>query len=650
MYNHFHIQLLELISVNRQALCQKWLQNVIETSEGKWSPKELNRQRHLISQAFEAYIEALKSHDAKPLQYFLKDLLSKNDWLEFDLTNILNILLQFRPLVEPLCLQHLPLEELQSVFQELSAYTSTVVLEYSSAHQARMFQEKDKRRLQLDLITEVGHRSVSDIEMEKLLDLVVVTIQERFEYYNVSLFMIDEEPRELVLIAHAGAYHVLVHKGYRQKITDGMLGWTARNRKTRLANDVARDPLYIAVEGLDTQSELCVPIRIENKIIGVLNIESNQTGSFDASDITAMEMIAHQIAEAIRNRQRDDELNLFRQEAEAHQGLQNIIGNSPKMRQVLDLVRIVAKTDSTVLIRGETGTGKELVARAIHTLSARRNKPFMAINCAAIPENLLESELFGHERGAFTDARQRKLGRLELAAAGSLFLDEIGDLPLSMQVKLLRVLDQRTYTRVGGSQELKADIRIISATNRPLETLIQERYFRQDLYFRLNVVPIELPPLRDRLEDLPLFISHCLKKSCERLNKSIHSVSPSVLKSMYVYSWPGNVRELENLMERAVLLEPTSTLSSIDLPTSETLAQPQIVPKLPPSVENVSLNEMIVQVFQQAEVDYLKRVLIATKGNISLAARQAGINRRTLYNKLTKYNLDPSLFRESPRR
>jgi two-component system response regulator PilR (NtrC family) len=256
----------------------------------------------------------------------------------------------------------------------------------------------------------------------------------------------------------------------------------------------------------------------------------------------------------------------LRAELDAQHGIERIVATSPPMAAVVAMVRSVAPTSSTVLITGESGTGKELVAQAIHSLSPRREAPFVSINCGALPENLLESEMFGHVRGAFTDAHQSKKGLFEVAHRGTLFLDEVGEMPLSMQVKLLRALQERTIRRVGGTEEIEVDVRVIAATNRNLEGLVQEKRLREDLFYRLNVIPIRLPPLRDRPEDIPILARHFLEGFGREADRRVTKISEEAMKRLVRHSWPGNVRELENVIERAVALETTDTVMPERLP------------------------------------------------------------------------------------
>jgi two-component system NtrC family response regulator len=309
----------------------------------------------------------------------------------------------------------------------------------------------------------------------------------------------------------------------------------------------------------------------------------------------------------------------------------NIVYSSPQMEEVLGIVSRVASSSSTVLIRGESGTGKELVAAAIHYASPRHNHPFIKVNCGALPETLLESELFGHEKGAFTGALQRRIGRLEAADGGTLFLDEVGDLPLSVQTKLLRFLQEREFERLGSNTPIQVDVRIIAATHRDLEAAVREEGFRQDLYYRLQVIPIFLPPLRERREDIPPLLDHFLRKVCEREGKEISGVSPEARHFLLTYDYPGNVRELENIIERAVVLSRKGIigLEDLPLPLREGRAQdpPDREANLPSSVANM-------------EKDLILQALQASEGNQSRAAQSLGISERVLRYKMRKYGLN----------
>jgi DNA-binding NtrC family response regulator len=303
---------------------------------------------------------------------------------------------------------------------------------------------------------------------------------------------------------------------------------------------------------------------------------------------------------------------------------ENLVGQSAPMLRLFEAIVDVAQSDATVLITGETGTGKELVARAIHAQSPRCYGPFIAINCGAFTEHLLESELFGHEKGAFTDAKFTKKGRLEMADAGTLFLDEIGDISMKMQIDLLRVLETHEFSRVGGTASLKSDFRVIAATHRDLQEAIAQKTFRQDLFYRLNVFNLQVPPLRERQEDISPLAHHFLRRFATETNKKIDSIHPSALEAMRAYAWPGNVRELENAIERAVVVEKGRQIKLADLPF------------VSPRAEEAEIGTLSLE---EIERQHIARILAAESGNISNSARVLGINRTTLYHKIKKYGL-----------
>jgi formate hydrogenlyase transcriptional activator len=306
--------------------------------------------------------------------------------------------------------------------------------------------------------------------------------------------------------------------------------------------------------------------------------------------------------------------------------LPGIVGHSSALRQVLQLVELVAASDSTVLLLGETGTGKELIARAIHELSQRQSQSFVTVNCAAIPSSLFESELFGHERGAFTGAHMQRLGRLELADRGTLFLDEVGDLPLELQPKLLRTLQEHTYERLGSARTKNVNVRLVAATNCDLEQMIEEKQFRSDLYYRLNVFPVRVPSLRERLEDIPLLVKHFTQKYACQMNKQIDTIPESTIQKLQRLSWPGNVRELENLIERSVILSCNRTLSV----------------SLPEKMNGAIDASTVVSDFQEQE--RIMQMLQETKGRISGpngAALRLGVKRSTLLDRMRKFGINP---------
>jgi DNA-binding NtrC family response regulator len=352
-------------------------------------------------------------------------------------------------------------------------------------------------------------------------------------------------------------------------------------------------------------------------------VEALKTGAYDyiTKPIDPDELV-HLVSNALSHKRYKRELERLRDNLQEIYPDTKLIGNSPAIRRVLELVEMVAATDTTVLIFGESGTGKELVARAIHAASPRRNMPMVVIHCGALTETLLESELFGHERGAFTGAQYRKKGKFEVADGGSVFLDEIADISLKTQTDLLRVLQEKEIQRVGGSQTVKVDFRCIAATNKNLEDLVKAGTFRPDLYYRLKVFAIDLPPLRERREDIPLLADHFLKKFATAMNKPLPTLSPLAVDLLLAHDWPGNVRELENAVERAMVIGRGPEIQPADFPFQLQPVQP---------VAGRTLDEM--------ERGHIERVLQETAGNLSRAARILDIDRTTLYNKLRRYGL-----------
>jgi DNA-binding NtrC family response regulator len=352
-------------------------------------------------------------------------------------------------------------------------------------------------------------------------------------------------------------------------------------------------------------------------------VEALKMGAYDyiTKPIDPDELV-HLVSNALGHKRYKRELERLRDNLQEIYPDTKLIGNSPAIRRVLELVEMVAATDTTVLIFGESGTGKELVARAIHAASPRRNMPMVVIHCGALTETLLESELFGHERGAFTGAQYRKKGKFEVADGGSVFLDEISDISLKTQTDLLRVLQEKEIQRVGGSQTVKVDFRCIAATNKNLEELVKAGTFRPDLYYRLKVFAIDLPPLRERREDIPLLADHFLKKFATAMNKPLPTLAPQAVDLLLAHDWPGNVRELENAVERAMVIGRGPEIQPADFPF-------QLQPTQ--AVAGRTLDEI--------ERGHIERVLQETAGNLSRAARILDIDRTTLYNKLRRYGL-----------
>lgn len=352
------------------------------------------------------------------------------------------------------------------------------------------------------------------------------------------------------------------------------------------------------------------------------------------------EDLSLQVKNAVERRRLSREIENLRHEVEERYQFGNILGRNPHMQEIFQLIRTVAETDATVLIQGESGTGKELVARAIHYNSRRKDRPFVVVSCSALTETLLESELFGHEKGSFTGAMRQRIGRFEMADGGTVFLDEVGEMTMPVQMKLLRVLQEREIERVGGNQAVKVDVRVLAATHKDLHRAMSERLFREDLFYRLNVVPIKIPPLRERLDDVPLLAGHFLKKYSEKNRKQVVSISPQSFSALTRYSYPGNVRELENIIERAVIMEKGDTLSRIDLKRAG-----KFDTSLLPESDIQPFRKTKTMVVEQFEKEYFSRLLRMYRGNMSKSALHAGINIKNFHEKMARYGLKKEEFK-----
>jgi DNA-binding NtrC family response regulator len=374
-------------------------------------------------------------------------------------------------------------------------------------------------------------------------------------------------------------------------------------------------------------------------------VEAIRSGAYDfLTKPVDLEQLRRLVRRALRERALRDELAHLREQLHDHHAFTRVVTKNPRMLQIFELISSLATTTATVLIQGETGTGKEEIARAIHAASHTRKGPMVAVNCAALPETLLESELFGHEKGAFTSAASQRQGRFEMADSGTLFLDEIGDVPATMQVKLLRALQERRFERVGGTQSIEVDVRVIAATNRPLERIVRQGKFREDLYYRLNVVRIALPPLRERPEDIPLLATHFVEKYTQQ-GGSPRQIAPAAMDVLQHYRWPGNIRELENAIERACVTCHDGVIGVENLPAElSTLPTAQ----LPVDVDlNRPLPELLRQAVADVERQYIRKALKKTRGNVGRCARVCGLSRRSLTYKIAEYAIDRKAFRES---
>ena len=346
-------------------------------------------------------------------------------------------------------------------------------------------------------------------------------------------------------------------------------------------------------------------------------------------------------AKLIERRRLLQEVRELRERVQDEHKFENILSKSPKMLKVFDLIRSLAETDSGVMITGETGTGKELVARAVHNLSRRKTKQFVAINCGAFPDTLLESELFGYEKGAFTGAVQSRAGKIETADGGTLFLDEIETMTPPMQVKLLRVLQEREVERLGGNRKVRVDMRVIAATNVDLTLCLARGTLREDFYYRINVIPVQLPPLRERLEDLPLLVDYILSRHSVAREREIRQVSSKVLDQMLTYHWPGNIRELENILERAIVKCTGAIVEEVDLPVP-----PQRVLDMQFVNGNSAGDISLKQYLATSEKDYLRGLLIKYKGGIGPTAKEANVDNKTLYRKMRRHGLHKESFKD----
>lgn len=418
-----------------------------------------------------------------------------------------------------------------------------------------------------------------------------------------------------------------------------------------------------AAEGLKTAC--FIPLVNRGRAVGTLQLARATGDTFTQEDLEFLSQAAGQIAIAIENALAYQEISELKdklaqeklyleEEIRSEMNFEQIVGNSPALKQVLQLVETVAPSDSTVLLLGETGTGKELIARAIHDRSRRRERTFVKLNCAAIPTGLLESELFGHEKGAFTGAISQKIGRMQLADQGTLFLDEVGDIPNEIQPKLLRALQEREFERLGSTHTPKVNVRLIAATNRDLERMIADREFRSDLYYRLNVFPIRIPPLRERREDIPLLVSYFVQKFAKQMQKKIDAIPVAVMKGLTAWEWPGNIRELENFIERAVILSRGKSLEAPlrelhkghDEERTRAAARPahdEIARIVKETISALNPKKDVADEFARNQREEIIRALTESKGRVGGAdgaAARMGLNRTTLLARMKKFGID----------
>ena len=425
------------------------------------------------------------------------------------------------------------------------------------------------------VLLRVNNAIVTCLDREALLGATAAALRDVIPFDRAALVLLDPAKnvfRLLGVVGPVGRHSIPI--GTEWPLKGSRAGWVAEHGRPLATPDLRAGAHFVENAPLVRDgilSALSVPLKAQDRIIGTLNVGSREVGRYGEADSELLHAIADQVVLAIQNmlsyeeiaalKHRLEQENLYLQEeARADAEFADVVGDSPGIRKVLANVRMVAGTESTVLVTGETGTGKEMVVRALHDLSRRKDKILVKVNCAALPGGVIESELFGHEKGAFTGALTRRAGRFELAHGGTLFLDEVGDLPLELQAKLLRVLQDGEFERVGGTQTLKMNVRVVAATNRELARAVEEGRFRADLFYRLNVFPILIPPLRERREDVPRLARHFAMLYAARMGKRISVIDDTVLSRLAAYSWPGNVRELQNVIERAVILSTNGRL------------------------------------------------------------------------------------------
>ena len=506
----------------------------------------------------------------------------------------------------------------------------------------------DRKRAEEALMLQLSSVLLANVDIRKMLSAISASIRDVVPHDCATLALRDPVSGGLrVQFLEAGEGEQVRHAETIVSIENSPAGSAFRHGEPVVLNQINLGPYAKeAVRHLtDMQmvSGCWVPLINRGQTLGTLMVASRMESAFAQRDADMLSQIAGQIAMAVNNglafRQIADlrdklslEKSYLEDELNMEHRFEDIVGESTGLRHVLKDIETVAPTDATVLIQGETGTGKELLARAIHRLSPRRERTFIKLNCAAIPAGLLESELFGHEKGAFTGAINRRMGRLELAHEGTLFLDEIGEMPLDLQPKLLRALQEREIERLGGSQSIRVDVRLIAATNRDLEKMVADKQFRSDLYYRLKVFPLISPPLRERRSDIPMLVRHFVDKHCRRMGKSIESIPEESMQALLEWKWPGNIRELENFMERAVILTRGNVLqvplAELELEQEEAPAASEIDPNL-----------------QAAEREHILRVLRETGGMIggpNGAAERMGLKRTTLNSKLKKLGIERS--------
>jgi Nif-specific regulatory protein len=489
--------------------------------------------------------------------------------------------------------------------------------------------------------------------LERIMTEVLDILARYAEMKRGAIFILNPDQNELALDVAHGFTEEQRTKG-RYRPGEGITGKVVATGRPVAVPRLSEEPLFLDRTGarknlsLSDLSFLCVPVRARGKVIGALSADRVAVEKYVTleGELRFLEAVADLIAQTVLARQRESaqlaalaaENLRLRSALEDSGKISDMVGNSRAMREVTRLVAQVAEANTTVLIRGETGTGKELVARAIHQRSARRNGPFVAVNCGALPEPLLESELFGHEKGAFTGAMQQRIGYFETAKGGDIFLDEIGELSPSAQSRLLRIIQEREFQRVGGSKTIKTNVRLIAATHRNLESEVQTGRFREDLYYRINVFPIHLPPLRDRGADILMLADHFVQKYAQESGKAINRISTPAIDMLSAYHWPGNIRELENCIERAVLLSEDGVIHGHHLP-------PTLQMKDNIQVERKGTLSDLVGTYEK---ELISDALKDTYGNQARTAEILGTTKRIMQYKINLYGIEYKRFRKKP--
>ncbi|MGA3040588.1 MAG: sigma 54-interacting transcriptional regulator [Bryobacteraceae bacterium] len=539
---------------------------------------------------------------------------------------------------QPSSFDHADLEFLAQAARQVAVAVENVLnYEDAQCYQEELARQRDR----LQVVLDVTNAMVANLDLHELFRAVSELLRRLIRHEYASLVLVDSAKGQLRLEAlDFPGGNSQIHEAQLDTQEESPALSAMRARQPLLWNrvDAERFPSEIVrrllAEGL--QSAVCIPLLRGDRALGTLNIASTRDANFALQDVELLTQIGNELAIAVENalafRQIEElkdklaeEKLYLEDEIRTEYDFEEIVGDSPSLKRVLRDVETVAPTDSTVLIRGESGTGKELIARAIHNLSGRRERTFVKVNCAAIPTGLIESELFGHEKGAFTGAISQKIGRFELADKGTLFLDEIGDIPLELQPKLLRVLQEREFERLGSTRTVKVDIRLVTATNRELGQMIASREFREDLFYRLNVFPITLPPLRERRDDIPSLVRYFTQKYARRMNRRIETIPSAAMEALTHWNWPGNVRELENFIERAVIL---TRGASLDVPLAE----------LRNAVVTAPLSTL-----EEAEREHIMRALRESKwvvGGPTGAAARLGLKRTTLQSRIQKLGIE----------